>query len=304
MPKPPKAPAVVFITKPPAKVTAPLPDSDFDSDPPFDGFAPTLDQDEKPLLFQPPLVRPISTPSEFDSEEKSNLFQCAVHEAGHAIGSLIVCQRVHSLTVASINGSVRGSAFSSSAHGEDAAIVDLAGIAAEQLVAGAGDCHSGAQTDIKLAREHLRDDNVPEGMIDRILQDIHRELQRAFTRDWLPGIKAAASELARAGILDKEGFIELVAMGQREAVQAGSLQKSLTEIRAAVGTLHKSTDPFETLAKSLENYGRANDQANLQRRVHQLDRAISQPGITAHEVSRREAMRNHADLRAQQGRAK
>lgn len=53
-------------------------------------------------------------------------------------------------------------------------------------------------------------------------------------------------------------------------------------------------DPFASLQKSLASISQAN-QAN---RVAQLHKAIDQPGISAHEVARREALRNLADQRA------
>ncbi len=77
---------------------------------------------------------------------------------GYALASMIVCRPAQALTVTEINGSVRGGANTTDAHGEDSAIVDLGGIAAEQLVVGSGDCLAGASTDIKSARQSLRDD--------------------------------------------------------------------------------------------------------------------------------------------------
>jgi hypothetical protein len=56
------------------------------------------------------------------------------------------------------------------------------------------------------------------------------------------------------------------------------------------------SDPFDTLAKSLN----AIAQANAIAQVDTLHKAISLPGQSALEVSMAEARRNHADLRARE----
>jgi hypothetical protein len=64
--------------------------------------------------------------------------------------------------------------------------------------------------------------------------------------------------------------------------------------------MHKLTqrpersDPFDTLAKSLDAIAQTND----------LHKAVSLPGQTALEVSMAEVRRNHADLRARELGAK
>lgn len=215
--------------------------------------------DDKKLLFRPPVFRPIEPPADFDTDAKKYIFQCAVHEIGHGLGCMVVCREVQALTVTYINGAVRGSAFSTDSQGEDGAIVDLSGIAAEQLVVGSGDCHAGATTDIKQARQNLRVDRVPESQIEPVMQDIHAELQRMFSSDWLPGIKLAADKLARVGVLDWSGFIELLARGQRLAYQAGSLQKAANllgthdALHKSIQRLKKSTpSAFDMLANDIK----------------------------------------------------
>jgi hypothetical protein len=235
MPKPQK---VVFVTQPlgkepwpdgiptPEQIAADFPD----------------DQDDKQLLFMPPLYRPIEPPAEiFTDYMKRQKFIVAVHEVGHGLASMMVCRPTQALTVTEINGSVRGGANTTDAHGEDAAIVDLGGIAAEQLVIGSGDCHAGASSDIKSARQALRDDRIPESMVNRVLQDIHAELLNIFERDWLPGIVFVATKLAQVNILDWDGFVELMARGQRRAFQSGSLTKA-ANLLATHETLHKSVE--------------------------------------------------------------
>lgn len=219
------------------------------------------DQDDKPLLFRPPLYRPIEIPTEiFTTDMKQQRFIVAVHEVGHGLASMMVCRPTQALTVTEMNGSVRGGANMTDAHGEDSAIVDLGGIAAEQLVVGSGDCHAGASTDIKNARQSLRDDRVPEHQIEVIMQNIHRELITIFERDWLPGIVYTATKLAQVGVLEWDGFVELMAQGQRRAFLAGSLQKA-ANLLATHDTLHKSIQrlrkagpsEFEALASAVKS---------------------------------------------------
>ncbi|MDD2883083.1 MAG: hypothetical protein PHQ58_21940 [Rhodoferax sp.] len=218
------------------------------------------DQDNKPLMFPPPAYRPIEPPAEiFTTDMQKQRFIVAVHEVGHALASMMVCRPTQCLSVTEINGSVRGGANTTDAHGEDSAIVDLGGICAEQLVIGSGDCHAGAATDIKSARQSLRDERVPERMIDQILQDIHAELLNIFERDWLPGIVHVSTKLAQVGVLDWEGFVELMVQGQRKAFQAGSLKKAATLLETHE-TLHKSiqrlrksaTSEFDMLANEIK----------------------------------------------------
>jgi len=236
MPKPAKAPAAVFVTD---HIKDKLSDAALaDADDKFQVIPVNLN--EPTLLFKPPMFRPIEPPAEiFDTFMKRQKFIVAVHEVGHALASMMVCRPTQALTVAELNGSVRGGANTTDAHGEDAAIVDMGGIAAEQLVIGSGDCHAGAATDIKSARQALRDDRVPESMINRVLQDIHAELLNVFERDWLPGIVFVATKLAQVNILDWDGFVELMARGQRRAFQAGSLRKAANLLETH-DTLHKS----------------------------------------------------------------
>lgn len=230
MPKSAKTPAAVFVTdriKDKPSAAASLADAD----------------DKFPvLLFPPPSYRPIEPPAEiFTDYMKQQKFIVAVHEVGHALASMMVCRPTQALTVTEINVSVRGGVNTTDAHGEDAAIVDMGGIAAEQLVIGSGDCHAGAATDIKAARQALRDDRIPEGQINQVLQDIHAELLNVFERDWLPGIVFVATKLAQVNVLDWEGFVELMAQGQRRAFQAGSLKKA-ANLLSMHDTLHKSID--------------------------------------------------------------
>lgn len=289
MPKPAKAPAVVFVTKNPTPSATGIPSREFK-----ENFAKLEEPD---LLFPPPAYRPIETPKEFtDSEDQRNRFRCAAHEIGHGLACMFVCREMQALTITTLNGSTRGSAFSSDSHGEDGAIVDLGGICAEQLVVGSGDCDRGAATDIRQARQRLRDEGTSESLIEPILQSIHRELQLTFKRDWLPAIKLAAIKLTHVGVLDWEGFIELVAMAQRNSYLADPLRKSLDSIKAGIGTLHKTTNPFELLVKSLRTVARDTDRHKAQ----VLDNAASLKGLTAHEIAKLETLRNHADTRAQE----
>jgi len=232
----PKQKTVVVVKVPPTpeQIAADMPD----------------EQDDKPLLFRPPAYRPIEPPAEiFDTYLKRQKFQAAVHEVGHALASMMVCRPTQCLSVTEMNGSVRGGVNTTDAHGEDSAIVDLGGIAAEQLVIGSGDCHAGASTDIKDARQSLRDDRVPESQIEIIMQNIHRELITIFERDWLPGIVFTATKLAQVNVLDWDGFVELLAQGQRRAFQAGSLTKAAT-LLGAHETLHKSIQQLKKPAPS------------------------------------------------------
>ncbi|MFZ2220168.1 MAG: hypothetical protein WAV85_16015 [Rhodoferax sp.] len=243
----PKPKTVVIVKLPPTaeQIAADFPDA----------------QDDKPLLFRPPLYRPIETPTDiFNTYMKQQRFIVAVHEVGHGLASMMVCRPTQALTVTEMNGSVRGGANMTDAHGEDSAIVDLGGIAAEQLVIGSGDCHAGASTDIENARQSLRDDRVPEHQIEVILQSIHRELITTFERDWLPGIVYTATKLAQVDVLEWDGFVELMAQGQRRAFLAGSLQKA-ANLLATHDTLHKSIarlrkaapSEFEALASAVKS---------------------------------------------------
>jgi len=242
----PKARKIVVVTRPPVK--EPWPDGVPTPAQIAADFPDT--QGDKPLLFPPPTFRPIDPPAEiFDTYMKQQRFIVAVHEVGHALASMMVCRPTQALTVTEINGSVRGGANMTDAHGEDAAIVDLGGIAAEQLVIGSGDCHAGASVDIKYARQALRDDRLPEGMITSVLQDIHAELLNIFERDWLPGIVFTATKLAQVGVLDWETFVELMARGQRQAFQAGSLRKA-ADLLGTRDTLHKSIERVKKAGSS------------------------------------------------------
>lgn len=247
-------------------VTKPEPWSDGPKNPPpalkevWKAVDELRDQDDKKLLFRPPAYRPIETPTEiFKTYIQQQKFIVAVHEVGHALASMMVCRPTQCLSVTEINGSVRGGAHTDDAHGEDSAIVDLGGIAAEQLVVGSGDCHAGAATDIKSARQSLRDDRVPEHQIEVILQSIHRELITIFERDWLPGIVFTATKLAQVNVLDWDGFVELMAQGQRRAFQAGSLTKA-ANLLGTHDALHKSiqrlrksdASEFEMLANEIK----------------------------------------------------
>lgn len=69
-----------------------------------------------------------------------------------------------------------------------------------------------------------------------------------------------------------------------EQQQGGSLIKSIAP----------KVNPFDSLQKSLDSIAKVG-RVEL---VAQLHKAIDQPGIGAHEVAKREAMRNLADQRA------
>ena len=92
------------------------------------------------------------------------------------------------------------------------------------------------------------------------MQSIHRELITIFERDWLPGIVYTATKLAQVGVLDWDGFVELMAQGQRRAFLAGSLQKA-ANLLATHDTLHKSIarlrkaapSEFEALASAVKS---------------------------------------------------
>ncbi|MEI6737518.1 MAG: hypothetical protein WCL29_03465 [Pseudomonadota bacterium] len=278
------------------------------------------------ILFSPPEYQPIEPPANIDTDEKLYRYESAVHEVGHALCALIVCKEVKCLTVAFINATVRGSAFSEDAFGEDAAIIDIGGVAAEQLVNGAGDCISHSQVDIYKAKEHLRDIHLPESQIVSVMNSIHKELQRVFATDWIRGIKLAAEKLSQVGILDGNSFVELMARGQRDAYLGKSftLENNLLSLKKCLSNakfelLNKSTNqgnpmkrhptirtnevlfvksnkpnPYQKLHKALGEL--AERRPDLV--IAQLHKETSEPGIGAHEVARREVMRNHADLRA------
>lgn len=152
------------------------------------------------------------------------------------------------------------------------------------------------------ARTDLRFVKVPEVAIDARAQAIYFELQRTFAKKWTHAIVAAATALTKRGILDGNTLFGLFSQAQEYADDAGTLTKAFKNVVVGNGTgpAHIDTvkfsavDPFASLQKSLASIGKANQVD----RVAQLHKATEQPGISAHEVARREAMRNHADQRA------
>lgn len=253
-----------------------------------------------PEPFPPPIYPPLTIPSEFDTYEGRQTFTVAVHEVGHGLGNLIFCNWSDALTVQFINGAAIGASFAkNSKPGINGACIDLSGMVAEQLVRGAASAIAGAATDIKMARENLRDAGIPEDEIDLEMAAIHKEMQRIFIKDWLPGIRGAATRLAQNGILSPEAFIEILTNAQHSAHAAGTLQKSLDGSRSFIDTLHKSgrvkiSGSFESLVKSLATVARDNNR----RKAQVFDKAANLKGLSAHEVSKLEALRNHADLRS------
>lgn len=294
MPKPAKAPTVVFVT-------------DRIKDKPSDA-ALLADADDKfphgmkdPELFAQPDHCPIQTPAEFAKDfHQSDLWRLGVHEAGHALASLLFVGRVDVLTLTSIDGCEGlGHSYSCGAHGEDGCKVSVGGLAAERLVEGKPFDIGGFSSDMKNARADLRDAGFPEDFIDVKSQDIYRRVQRIFAKDWCPALMAVASALVRCGVISGERFHKIISDAQEGAskVKQAGLFKSLQDVQilTRVGAPHIDRVRFaKDQTAALEcMFGELT-------KAHAWDRAAAEPGIGAFEIIRREVERNHADIRAQE----
>lgn len=185
----------------------------------------------QPDNFVPPDYQPIQIPAQFATYEQRQVFTVAVHEVGHGLMELLQCNEVTCLTVHWANSCAIGSSMNNKdLSGHPGAIVNLAGLAAQQLVEGMDDDCSGAATDIRMAKQNLRDAGFDERSILPEMVAIIREVQRIFTKDWLPGIKAAAIELATTGMISQTQFISAVATAQTDARNNGILHKAMHDL--------------------------------------------------------------------------
>lgn len=301
MPKPAKATAVVFVTdriKDKPSVTALLANDD---------------PSESPVQFAPPAVCPIQIPNEFQSSWlRSNMFRLACHEVSHSLAGLLFAGRIDGVVLTEIDGGGAGRSYGYGGFGEDGARVGLAGIAGERLVQGKTLPMEGFRNDVETARKDLRDAGTPEDCIDAKMQEIYQQLQHTF-QSWLPAIVDAATALTNRGILDGTALFRIFSAAQENADEAGraTFTKSFQSVQIgdskgeyyqdvvrfanAQRMLSKAqSSPFTAMAEQLDHLARDND-------LHKaavLDRAASLKGLTAHEVSKLEVLRNRAATRA------
>lgn len=249
MPKPEKAPAVVFVTdrikdklsdaqKAHASLLAELkemsrlPAGD-DAD---DEFTP-IERSESPEQFAPPAVCPIRIPKEFKSDwVRSNMFRLGIHEVSHSLAGQLFAGYVDAVMLTEIAGGGAGRSYGRGGFGEDGARVSLAGLAGERLVEGEPLPMEGFRVDVENARKDLRDAGIPEDCIDTKMQQIYGQLQRSF-QNWLPAIVDAAIALTKRGILDGKTLFSIFSAAQKNADRAGSATfvKSFTNVQIDFG---------------------------------------------------------------------
>lgn len=234
MPKPGKAPAVIFVTdrirdkhsdaqNAHAGLLAELREMSRlpAEDDAGDEFTP-IELNKSPEQFAQPAVCPIRIPKEFQSDwVRSNMFRLAVHEISHSLAGQLFAGYVDAVMLTEIAGGGAGRSYGRGGFGEDSARVSLAGLAGERLVAGEPLPMEGFRVDVENARKDLRDAGIPEDCIDTNMQQIYQQLQRSF-QSWLPAIVDAAIALTKRGILDGKTLFSIFSDAQENADRAGS----------------------------------------------------------------------------------
>lgn len=258
---------------------------------------------DQPEPFAQPAYCPIQIPAEFSGDAfKRDMFRLGVHESAHALSSLLFCGSVDLITLAGVDGGGIGHSYAHGGNGREGARVSLAGLAAERLIAGEPLGLEGFDVDIRNATNDLRDAGIHEDRIKDELQTVYRQVSRLFAEGWTHALTQAATALVNRGALDGNAFYGIISRAQRDSHAAGrpGLFKALHDVQvgAGKGTPHIDrvsfpTSPMDTLTKSMDVIARAQHRE----RVQALHGAIDQPGISAHEVARREVLRNRADQR-------
>lgn len=179
MPKTIKAPSVIFVTdriKDKPGDAALIADAE-------NKFPHAMD---KPELYAQPDHCPIQTPADFAEDfHQSERWRLGIHEAGHALASLLFVGRVDVLTLTSIDGCEGlGHSYSCGAHGEDGCKVSVGGLAAERLVEGKPFDIGGFTNDMKNARPDLRGQVYTKYPL--ILKQIHDATAHLYgADDWM-----------------------------------------------------------------------------------------------------------------------
>lgn len=240
---------------------------------------------------------PIEIPLEFRGDQLlADTFRLAVHEASHALANLLWAGRVDAVVLtSSVEGGGAGRSYGWGGNGEDGARVCVAGVAGERLIQGVPLSISGFKSDIESARADLRFAKVPEKYLDERAQSLYREVQKTFSKDWVPALTAAATELTKRGILGGKTLLEIFSNAQADSNRAGMLAKAFSNIQIGTGTgnCHIDTVPnraseFDKLANEIK-YGA---QADM------LKKSISDRSLSALEVIKRSVVIDHLERRA------
>lgn len=240
---------------------------------------------------------PIEIPLEFrDDQLLADTFRLAVHEASHALANLLWAGRVDALVLtSSAEGGGAGRSYGWGGSGEDGARVCVAGVAGERLVQGAPLSISGFKSDIESTRADLRVAKVPENYLDERAQSLYREVQKTFSKDWVPAITAAATELTKRGILDGKTLLAIFSDAQADSNRAGMLAKAFSNVQIGNGTGKAHVDMvtfrlnhFDALAKSIK----------FSQQAETLKSSLTDQNLSAVEVVQRSIVADHFERRA------
>ena len=238
---------------------------------------------------------PIELPLEFrDDQLLSDTFRLAVHESSHALANLLWSGRVDAVVLtSSVEGGGSGRSYGWDGDGEDGARVGVAGMAGERLIQGVPLPISGFKSDIESARADLRTAKVRENDLDERAQSLYREVQKTFSKDWVPALTAAAIELTKRGILDGKTLLGIFSNAQADSNRAGMLAKAFSNVKIGTGKAHVDLvtfrlNHFEALAKSIQ----------LSRQANTLKSSLTDPNLSAVEVLQRSIVADHLERRS------
>lgn len=240
---------------------------------------------------------PIEIPLEFrDDQLLADTFRLATHEASHALANLLWAGRVDAVVLtSSVEGGGAGRSYGWGGSGEDGARVCVAGVAGERLVQGAPLPISGFKADIESARADLRFAKVPENYLDERVQSLYREVQNTFSKDWVPAISVAATELTKRGILDGKTLFEIFSNAQADSNRAGMLAKAFSNVQIGTGTGKAHVD---TVAFRLNHFDALCKSIKFSQQADTLKSSLTDPNLSAVEVVQRSIVADHLERRS------
>ena len=210
------------------KVTAKTRDADFGAPTAINRTGGNFKANAKPVKASRPFTQPSRTPIQIPAQfandrQKSRMFRLAVHELGHALSNLLFCGGVDGVLLTAIDGGGCGMSYGLNGSGEDGCRMNLAGLAAERLVAGDPLPVEGFQKDIERAQQDLRSIATLEVEIGPRMVEIYASLQDTFATSWTAALSEGATQLTRRGVLSGKALFEIFNDSQKKAADMGGL---------------------------------------------------------------------------------